>query len=669
MVKRAMIVCPATLVMNWHKEIKKWLGNERLKSFPVASNHSNQVEKKKSDCIRDFLLGERIHPVLIVGYERLRTIADSLKNVKFDLIVCDEGHRLKSANIKTTQTLDSFKCRRRIILSGTPIQNDLGEYFAMADFVNPGIFGTRAAFKRVFEDPIMKSRQSDAKEKDKIIGRARSDELTRITDMFVLRRTAEINQKYLPPKTEVVIFCKLGKLQNMLYYHILQNPFLNFLKRMNSFDDLPSNGNHLVCLSALRKLANAPEILYNAAMEKSSMIEPALNDLASVEFENIDESGVFDGLLKKFYEYADVISGTKEENQVVKTHKNSENTCINKPSISNNFNHELSFSYESSGKLIVLRHLLKQIWSRDQNEKVVIVSNFTQTLSVIGRLLDEELKIQYFRLDGTTPSHKRIEMVDRFNRPTFPVSCFLLSSKSGGTGLNLIGANRLILFEPDWNPANDKQAMARVWRDGQKKPVWVYRLVSSGCIDEKVFQRGMWKSSLSQYVMKNAKTMPDKKLNKPSSSKRKRGRQSTGNSEKYLSIDELRQVFSWDESGECETHQLIGCHCAGTPWLVEQKETNSPSQSDSLTINSGWKHILIDSEFSPISAGDGKNQMALDYVSSLDECLQETLGSKDALASISFTMIKCFNSAHVLKAGHELYQKTHEKKMGKNEIS
>ena len=116
-----------------------------------------------------------------------------------------------------------------------------------------------------------------------------------------------------------------------------------------------------------------------------------------------------------------------------------------------------------SGKLHVLNCLLKNI--KQAKDKVVVVSNFTKTLDVVERL-GKVAGFTFLRLDGKTNTKKRLELVNRFNRPSSSIFMFLLSAKAGGVGLNLIGANRIVLLDPDWNPSTDAQAMARVWRDG-----------------------------------------------------------------------------------------------------------------------------------------------------------------------------------------------------------
>lgn len=134
--------------------------------------------------MRDFVCG-KVYQVMIIGYEKLRLVqeTDELKNANFDLIVCDEGHKLKSANNKSAQAIKLLKTSRRIILSGTPIQNDLGEFFVMIDFVNPGLLGSYQTFKKEFENPIMKARQPEATKKDKEKGALRSAELSRLTEV------------------------------------------------------------------------------------------------------------------------------------------------------------------------------------------------------------------------------------------------------------------------------------------------------------------------------------------------------------------------------------------------------------------------------------------------------------------------------------------------------
>jgi len=182
-------------------------------------------------------------------------------------------------------------------------------------------------------------------------------------------------------------------------------------------------------------------------------------------------------------------------------------------------------------------------------EKVVIVSHYTSTLDMLGNLLASE-SLPFLRLDGTTPTSKRQALVNRFNKAQHKdCFAFLLSAKSGGVGLNLIGASRLILYDIDWNPATDLQAMARIHRDGQTKPCQIYRLLTRGALDEKIYQRQVSKLSLSDSVIDNK------------------------NSKNTFTKEELRRLFTLDEMSVCQTHDILSCTCGGRGGAVAEVDT------------------------------------------------------------------------------------------------
>jgi DNA repair and recombination protein RAD54B len=207
-------------------------------------------------------------------------------------------------------------------------------------------------------------------------------------------------------------------------------------------------------------------------------------------------------------------------------------------SIPPNMHRHLSPS--SSAKIRVLDQLLDSM-RNTTDEKIVLVSNYTSTLTLLSNLLSS-LGLPYLRLDGSTPAQKRQGLVDDFNRlPASSCFAFLLSAKAGGTGLNLIGASRLILFDVDWNPATDIQAMARIHRDGQKRPCRIYRVLLKGSLEEKIWQRQVTKLGLADSVM-----------------------QDKNNSVAQFSAAELKDLFRLDEESGCQTHDLLGCACGGT---------------------------------------------------------------------------------------------------------
>jgi DNA repair and recombination protein RAD54B len=470
-VKKALVVCPVTLVNNWRKEFRKWLGNERIGVF---------VYDDKRKRLTDFTMG-KAYNVMVVGYEKLRTVQENLsRGAGVDIIIADEGHRLKTLQNKSGQAIQSLNTTKRIILSGTPIQNDLREFFATVDLVNPGVLGTFKAFVKEFEGPIVRSRQPEATRKDIEKGEARSEELRELTSKFILRRTADILAKYLPPKTEYVLFCNPTSTQANIYRNVLASPVFQCA--------IGNPESALQLITTLKKLCNSPSLLSSKNQEAASDTITALL------------SSLSPNLLR-------------------------------------------SFSPSSSAKIRVLDQLLHNLRTTT-SEKIVLVSHYTSTLTLLATLLTS-LSLPFLRLDGSTPAQKRQSLVEDFNRlPASACFAFLLSAKAGGTGLNLVGASRLVLFDVDWNPATDLQAMARIHRDGQKRPCRIYRILLKGSLEEKIWQRQVTKIGLADSVMEHKDNMSQ------------------------FSRDELRDLFRLDEESTCQTHDLLGCDCGGRGQVV-----------------------------------------------------------------------------------------------------
>lgn len=459
--RRILIVTPSSLVDNWNKEINKWLATERVYTYVVDSKHKP----------KQFTAAAHI-PFFIISYEMLVNNFDDIKTLNFDIIICDEGHRLKNNNIKAAVLLNQIDCKRRIILTGTPIQNDLKEFHSLIDFVNPGVLGSYSEYKIKYENHILQSQQPGIDDEIRELGECRAKELNELIESFVLRRTQDVNNKYLTKKQESVVFCQQSELQRHMFELIAE---LYQSKRIEI--------NPLQMITCLKKICNHPSLAMNVST---------------------DEFGKY------------VTSLIPSFNQMT--------------------------SYDS-GKLGVILALLPDV--KKNGEKIVLVSNYTKTLNVFSGLCDY-FEYKYCRLDGTTASSDRSKIVDEFNDPNSDLFIFLLSAKAGGCGLNLIGASRLVLYDNDWNPANDLQAMSRIWRDGQKRDVFIYRLITAGSIEEKIFQRQISKTSLSGCVVD------------PKQSSLK------------FSTEELKDLFSIPESCDvCLTHEMLECCCTGNGTIPE----------------------------------------------------------------------------------------------------
>ena len=510
-IQKCVIACPSSLVRNWANELVKWLGKDAVTPFAVDGKGSKDelITQLRQWCVAS---GRAVvRPVLIVSYETLRLNVGELNNTPIGLLLCDEGHRLKNGESQTFEALNGLNVSRRVILSGTPIQNDLSEYFSLLNFANPSLLGTRMEFRKQYELPILRGRDAAGTEADQLKGNERLAELLALVNKFIIRRTNDILSKYLPVKYEHVVFCNLAPFQLDLYNHFIQSPDIKSLLRGKGSQPLKAIG-------MLKKLCNHPDLL-NLPDDLPGCEQYFPDDYIPKDARGRDRD------VKSWY----------------------------------------------SGKMQVLDRMLARI-RQDTNDKIVLISNYTQTLDIFDKLCRSR-NYGVLRLDGTMNVNKRQKLVDKFNDPEGEEFVFLLSSKAGGCGLNLIGANRLVLFDPDWNPAADQQALARVWRDGQKKDCFVYRFIATGTIEEKIFQRQSHKQSLSSCVVDSAEDV-----------------------ERHFTLDSLRELFQYKPGTTSDTHDSFKCkRCKpdGKQYL------KAPAMLYGDT--SSWNHFVNDGEAGPLA--------------------------------------------------------------------
>lgn len=215
--KRVIVICPCSLVKNWDNEFVKWLGPGVAKTLALAESDRKTVEKN-IDCF----VKTRMFQILIASYETIRTHVGRLNKYKdcCDLLVCDEAHRLKNRENQTSMALNSIPVKRRILLTGTPMQNDLEEFFAMVDFTNPGMLGTQEDFRRKTLFPILRGREPDATNKQKQRMLDIQQEMSATVNNFILRRVNTLNAEHLPPKLVQVVCCNLTEIQENMYSHL-----------------------------------------------------------------------------------------------------------------------------------------------------------------------------------------------------------------------------------------------------------------------------------------------------------------------------------------------------------------------------------------------------------------------------------------------------------------
>ncbi|XP_041032112.1 DNA excision repair protein ERCC-6 isoform X1 [Carcharodon carcharias] len=496
-----IIVCPATVMHQWVKEFHTW-----WPPFRVAVLHeTGSFTSRKERLIREIAACDGI---LITSYSYVRIMQESIAHYNWHYVILDEGHKIRNPSAAVTVACKQFRTPHRIILSGSPMQNNLKELWSLFDFVFPGKLGTLQVFMEQFSVPITMGGYQNASPVQVQTAYKCACVLRDTINPYLLRRIkADVKMNLaLPDKNEQVLFCRLTEEQREVYQKFIDSKevyqILN--REMQVFSGLIS----------LRKICNHPDL--------------------------------FSGGPK-------ILKGVPDEQLTEEEH----------------------FGYwKRSGKMIVVDALLK-LWYK-QGHRVLLFSQSRQMLDILEVFI-RNLGYSYFKMDGTTAVGSRQPLISRYNENS-SIFIFLLTTRVGGLGVNLTGANRVIIYDPDWNPSTDTQARERAWRIGQKKQVTIYRLLTAGSIEEKIYHRQIFKQFLTNRVLKDPKQRRFFKSN---------------------DLTELFTLSSLDGSQETETsaifagtgsdvhvpttHRKKTGKISGSPW----KKNVSPSNQDAS------KHIKL----------------------------------------------------------------------------
>lgn len=423
----SLIVCPPTLSGHWQQEIQQFAPFLSCLAYvgPSQDRQRMRQEMGKTD-------------IVITSYDICRNDNDVFTPIIWNYCVLDEGHLIKNPKAKTTMAVKRLASNHRLILSGTPIQNNVLELWSLFDFLMPGFLGTEKVFLDRFARPIAASRFSKSSSKEQEAGALAIEALHKQVLPFLLRRLKEEVLNDLPPKILQNYYCDLSDLQKQLF-----DDFAKKEKKVladKAGDDSKEAKQHIFqALQYMRKLCNSPSLV--------------------VKEDNKQYAAIQSSLAKKNSSLKDV-------------------------------NH--------APKLTALRDLLVDCGigtdpAEDNNyvspHRALIFCQMKEMLDIVANDVLKALlpSVQYLRLDGSVEAGKRQNIVNQFNTdPSY--DCLLLTTSVGGLGLNLTGADTVIFVEHDWNPQKDLQAMDRAHRIGQKKVVNVYRLVTRGTLEEKILK-------------------------------------------------------------------------------------------------------------------------------------------------------------------------------------
>ncbi|XP_017127909.1 chromodomain-helicase-DNA-binding protein Mi-2 homolog [Drosophila elegans] len=409
-----LVAVPLSTLVNWERELELWAPDFYCLTY--AGNMEARAVIRKNEL--NFVEGSKFH-VLLTSYEMITLDATYLKTVKWAALVVDEAHRLKSDRSKFFRILSGYQSiAYKLLLTGTPLQNNLEELFHLLNFLSPDKFDDMQAFQDEFTDI---SKEEQVKRLHEILG------------PHMLRRLKTDVLKNMPSKSEFIVRVELSAMQKKFYKLILTR---NFQALNSKYGGGGRSCSLLNIMMELRKCCNHPYLFPSAAQGATS-----------------SANGLY----------------------------------------------EIKSLTKSAGKLVLLSKMLKQL--KAQNHRVLIFSQMTKMLDILEDFLEGE-QYQYERIDGGTRGSTRQEPIDRFNAPGSPHFVFLLSTRAGGLGINLATADTVIIYDSDWNPHNDIQALSRAHRIGQANKVMIYRFVTRNTVEERIMQVAKHKMMLTHLVVR-----------------------------------------------------------------------------------------------------------------------------------------------------------------------
>jgi len=463
---KTLILCPPGLVDNWVDEILLWAPDKLLGTLSILDSSLHPMNRIKM--IKNW---HDEGGVLVSGYslftkliETNGSVAEYLVNSP-NIVIADEAHCLKNAKSQRHQAAAGFRTKSRIALTGSPLTKHVMDYYAMINWVAPGFLGDLSEFRARFENPIKVGLFMDSNESDKRIARKRLELLKATVDPLVNRKDIKVLHKELPPKTEFVLTLPLTEVQlkaYAAYREVLQSPVV----------ELEGQTKIWSFVTALSTLLAHPQI-FKKTLEQRKNSTPE-NAKGLDEFSAIRTIPV------------DLLSTTLAT------------MALNKIA-----------DVEHSNKMRVLFAIVNQ--SRLVGDKVLIFSQSLLALDYLEQAFRQQRRI-FKRLDGSTRPADRLHAVKNFNKDV-DSEIYLISTRAGGVGLNITGANRVVIFDFRFTPMEEQQAIARSYRIGQTKPVFVYWLTVGGTFENAILNNAVFKTQLADRVVDKGKPDPKSSRN------------------------------------------------------------------------------------------------------------------------------------------------------------
>ncbi|KAM6956533.1 TATA-binding protein-associated factor 172 [Aplochiton taeniatus] len=450
----SLVVCPPTLTGHWVDEVSKFCTKDYLYPLhytgPPTERARLQHQVKK-------------HNLVVASYDVVRNDIDFFRNIKFNYCILDEGHIIKNGKTKLSKAIKQLAANFRVILSGTPIQNNVLELWSLFDFLMPGFLGTERQFAARYGKPILASRDAKSSSREQEAGVLAMEALHRQVLPFLLRRMKEDVLQDLPPKIIQDYYCNLSPLQVQLYEDFaksrakvsVEDTISTASTQEEEKPKLKATGHVFQALQYLRKLCNHPGLVLTPQHPEYRRITEQLATQHS-SLRDIQHAPKLSALKQLLLDCGLGSTGASD----------------------------------GGAEAVVAQH------------RVLIFCQLKSMLDIVEHdLLKPQLpSVTYLRLDGGVQAGLRHSIVSRFNNDP-SIDVLLLTTHVGGLGLNLTGADTVVFVEHDWNPMRDLQAMDRAHRIGQKRVVNVYRLITRGTLEEKIMGLQKFKMSIANTII------------------------------------------------------------------------------------------------------------------------------------------------------------------------
>ena len=517
-----LILGPLSTVNNWVREFGFWTPKIPVVMYHGSPQLRGEIRRKQ---LKGDAKGPKF-PVVCTSYEICMRDKKYLASYPWKFIVVDEGHRLKNFNCKLVRELKQYPSESRLILTGTPLQNNLSELWSLLNFLLPEAFSDLEHFESMFDFSDVQDKDGHKQFMDKERQQRTVASLHAILKPFLLRRVKNDVETMLPKKREYILYAPLTPTQKDLYRKIKDNDIREYLEQ-KAVERIGAKleDSRVSEVKGKKRKAGSGSSTPNKSAKSSRGSTPASSVRSGRSTRKQNYAEVSD---REYFQQLEESSESEEIDEEEQEKRDRETTLaqarkeVSQKKLQNpvmqlrlacNSPHHFSWPWApeadpdetlitDSGKMVMLDRLVPYLFSR--GHKVLIFSQFSKQLDILEEWAAVLRGWPVCRIDGAVKQEDRSEQIDAFNTQE-DHQLFLLSTRAGGLGINLTAADTVILFDSDWNPQQDLQAQDRAHRIGQKRPVIIYRLATKGTIEQTLLEKADGKRRLEKLVIQKDK--------------------------------------------------------------------------------------------------------------------------------------------------------------------